>query len=566
MGEPEPALFDPRERSRPATIALCGLLALLGAGLPFWLLGDFDLDMADEGFLWYGVERALAGEVPLREFQAYDPGRYYWCAAWTPLFGSGILGVRAAAAVFQALGLFLGALVCRRIARSPLGLVVATAVLWAWMSPRHKLFEPALALAVVYTAVRLIERPTARMHLVAGIVTGFLAWFGRNHALYAGVSFVALAAYLAWKLRPAEPWRLAAGYALGVVLGSAPLWGMLLFVPGFANGYLGSLRLNLHHGANITLSFPWPWTVPWGNLQGLELLGTLALALAFLLPFVLLPLGAFVVLRSRREDLPRRAVVLAATFVGATYVHHVSARSDPAHLAQCIHPLLILALALPDCFRWGSARLPRVLVWSALGALTVFAAVKANRVLIRLAGAPGEAEVHAVRGEELRLPANLAGNLTALEEVIAERVPEGDALFVAPMRPMLYPVLAKRSPTWWLCFFWRADEREQRRTIEELEQHGVQWALIFTSARLDDRDELLFENSNPLVWRYLMRTFEPVSDARLPTGNLLLSRGKSRLGPRERKGRNEPHGDAGVRESDGVERNGAESDDLERDG
>ena len=144
-----------------AQVALCALLAALGAWLPYALAGDVDLNMADEGFLWHGVERVLAGDVPLRDFQAYDPGRYYWCAAWSPLFGAGILGVRAAAAVFQGVGLFLGALACRRVARSPLGLVVATAILWAWMFPRHKLFEPALALAAVYAAVRLVERPSA---------------------------------------------------------------------------------------------------------------------------------------------------------------------------------------------------------------------------------------------------------------------------------------------------------------------------------------------------------------------------------------------------------------------
>ena len=120
--------------------------ALLTGGFQL-LFGDHNLNLRDEGYLWYGVLGVLEGEVPFRDFQAYDPGRYTWCAWGSHLFGSGILGVRASVAAFQAIGLTFGVLVARRLVSHDAWLVVPAVILSGWMFPRHKAFEPALAMA-----------------------------------------------------------------------------------------------------------------------------------------------------------------------------------------------------------------------------------------------------------------------------------------------------------------------------------------------------------------------------------------------------------------------------------
>jgi len=61
-----------------------GTAALLSVALPgglYWLIGHIAVHPSDEGFLWYGVLQTAAGEIPLRDFQSYDPGRYYWATA-----------------------------------------------------------------------------------------------------------------------------------------------------------------------------------------------------------------------------------------------------------------------------------------------------------------------------------------------------------------------------------------------------------------------------------------------------------------------------------------------------
>src|SRR5262245_53981274 len=188
------------ERRLPwsSRIVLVALAVLVPATYHLWL-GREHLNLADEGYLWYGVQRTIAGEVPLRDFQAYDPGRYHWCALLAPLVGDGIVGVRAAVAIFAAFGLAAGLAVLARAVRHPAALALGGLVLGLWFFPRHKLFEPATALIVAWGAVRALEAPTLRRHLVAGLVIGLAGYVGRNHALYGAVGCGAALALDAWK-------------------------------------------------------------------------------------------------------------------------------------------------------------------------------------------------------------------------------------------------------------------------------------------------------------------------------------------------------------------------------
>lgn len=493
-------------------------------GLPllaFLLTGDRNLNLADEGYLWYGVQRTVAGAVPLRDFQAYDPGRYHWCALFAPFLGTGILAVRVAVAVFQGLGLLCGLLVARRLVAHPAWMLFFGVVLELWMFPRHKLFEPATALMVTWVAVRLLERPSLGRHLAAGIAVGLAGYMGRNLGLYAGLATGALVVLIAWKRPAPGRARRAAAWAGGVLLGHAPIWIMLVFVPGYGAGLGESLRVIAKEGANLPRPWPWPWRV------GREVPATLDAwveSVAFLLPLLaVLPL-LVLVLRTCGERLAARAALVAPALVGLFFLHHASVRSDAPHLAQCIHPLLLAMFALPVLLEPETLQPVRRaltgVVWSTLALVTLAMAWTSNPTLT--VGFGKTFVTQRVGGETLRLLPPQAAYLAAVERVVAERVGDG-ALFIAPNRPTLYALLGKTAPTWWIYYFWRATDEEQRVTIASLAEHGVDWALVI-EAPSDDKAELLFRNTNPLVWQHFRDAWTLERTPALPPDHLLFHR------------------------------------------
>ncbi len=495
------------------SVLLCGTLHLL--------FRDCFLGVADEGYLWYGVQRTVAGEVPLRDFQAYDPGRYYWCAAFAPLVGDGMLGLRFATAVFQALGLSFALLVAARFTRGLVELAFCGLLLGLWMFPRHKLFEPALASMAVWFAVRLLERPSVARHLAAGFFSGFAGFFGRNHALYAAAATGLLIAWMAWKERGGGQRKRAGAWALGVVAGYAPMWAMFLFVPGFAGSFIESNRLILQHGTNLPLAYPWPWRTDWSALGGWDLACQAGLSAAFLLPCIALPLGLFRAVRLRSAEVRTQAVIVASAVVGLFYVHHVSVRSHWSHLAECLPPVLLLALVLGASAR---RRWLRPAAWGALALASALAFLEVHPLLAQFK--PGYAQELVeceVDGERLRLPKGKARLLQGLEALVSAVVPPDETLFIAPGRPGLYPILGRVAPTWWIYFFWQASEDEQRALIADLARRGVNWVLIVDRS-IDDVEERRFQSTHPLVWQHLQSDFDPGAAGEFSTNYHLFRR------------------------------------------
>lgn len=481
------------------------LLAIALAGASFAVLARQGINLADEGFLWYGTQQTARGKVPLRDFQSYDPGRYYWSAAGMRLFGESLVSLRFSETVFQILGLWVGLLAASRVAHSWALLAAVGAMLTLWMFPSHKLFDSALLLFGMWIALRLVEQPSPFRIFTAGFFVGLCVFFGRNHALYNFLAQGCLLVLLHFKLRPhLSLWHLQMWVA-GIMAGLVPTIAMFVGVPGFFASYTESVQSNFRHGTNLGLPVPWPWRVSLNSTTG-----TTQFLLGIFL--IMLPLGYLAAIAAaplmRSQTLQNHALLIACAFVGVFYLHHAFSRADVSHLAQVIHPFLLGALAL-----LGFLAARQFYCWAVIGLLIAAGLFTIGRwmpVYQRITSSTPWVPYNA--GGKIFVPASTNQLLTCLQKFAAENIAPREGVLIASFTPTLYPILGHQSPLWDLGFFFPATAQRQEAMIHELTAKNVNWAII-SDTPLDKREDRRFSATHELVWQYLMENFEPVESS-----------------------------------------------------
>ena len=490
---------------------LAGLTAVLVVVL-FRLEGRLDFSLYDEGFLWYGVQRVLAGEVPMRDFMAYDPGRYYFSAALMRLWGDcGLLSLRATGAVVEALGLFAGLWIVARSARrvGAVFLVLAAVTLVAWMQCYWIIYNITIAILLVAALAWLAAHPSGARHFGAGIMVGLAAVIGRNHGVYglAG-SLCALAFVNAHRgLNRALVGRLAL-WSLGVVIGFAPTLVLCAVVPGFYAAYLDNIRqLLAMSGTNITLPIPWPWTVPLAHLSPDMAVRKLLVSLFFLATglFGVVSLAWLAVQGLRRRPLP--PVFVGAACLGLPYAHYAFSRADIIHLAHGIFPLLLGCLGLLAGKR-GAAKWLATLV---LCGASVFVMMGEYR-FVYSSPEKGWTEV-TIGGDRIVVDAETARDVALLRGLADKYLGPGKELLTMPRWPGAYALLGQRSPVWEIYAIHSRPRAFEEQEIARLDPGRIGLVLLDNQA-LDGRDDLRFQNTHPLTYRFVREHFD-----RLPEGN-----------------------------------------------
>ncbi len=485
----------------------------------FFMDGSTGINFADEGYLWYGMTAMKAGQVPIRDFHAYDPGRYFWVTGWSYVLGDSLVAMRAACVFFQCIGMVCALLAVRRVSREWWFLGLVALILVQWMSPQYKLFEQSIGLIGIYVAVRLIERPTIRQYFISGICIGLMAFFGRNHGLYQVGAFGMISLFLArgeWALLP----RRVLACAGGIVIGYLPQLLMLVFVKGYLAGYIFLLQTDLAGRSGLPSPVPWPWRLP-AEMPGFLWCGMLAEGLFYMaLPaFVLIAL--FRTWQLGREGMARHPLVPAAACVTLFYQQHSFARPEWVHLAHSVPGLVVGVIALCHA---GWVKAPR---WLPLaGALTLLGFTIPARAIysglvsemVAPAGTFVEAEVG---GQTMHIPTSSATVLKLAHRVADQLAKPDEPVVFLPHSPGLFPATHRLSPLHQIYFIVPMPAAEEEATIARFKESHVKWVILRDYA-LDGRDDLRFYRTNPLVFAYLRENFSPVNLPETPPSTFVL--------------------------------------------
>ncbi|WP_094849476.1 hypothetical protein [Bordetella genomosp. 9] len=487
--------------------------------------GNKGFSLWDEGYLWYGVQRVVAGEVPVRDFMAYDPGRYYWAAALLMPWGDyGIMAVRAACAVFEALGLFAGLyLVSREIQASRKSVVFCTILtgitLVSWMCIRHKLFDTSISIFSVGMVVYLLERPVGRRYLLAGVYTGMAAVFGRNHGVYAAFGMLIGIAWLATGAIGVQAvLRGLATWAAGVVLGFSPILLMCLFAPGFATAFVDSVRFMFEvKGTNLPLPVPWPWDVQFSSIDAGAAVRQLIAGLGFIAIVAYGLIGVAWAFFKRRGAGQVHAITVACAGLSLAYSHYAYSRADFSHLTLSVFPLLLGVTAV-ICKASGWMR------WLSLSILAVAS------VWVNLPYHPGWQCERAqncvaveVSGSSLIMDPGTASDVVLLRRLAEQYAPGGRSIFATPFWPGAYAVLERKSPIWEIYALFPRSADYQRQQIRELKA-AAPGIVVINNLALDGRAELRFSNTHALVYQYVLDNFDRIEVS--PNPDYLLFRAK----------------------------------------
>ena len=497
-------------------------LALLAAAISFgWfqLDGDIGINLADEGYLWYGAQAVARGEVPMRDFQAYDPGRYLWVAGWSRVLGRDLVALRLACVIFSAFGVTAGLLVAWRLSRHWLFLVSTALLLCAWMHPRFKCFEQSIALMSVYAGVLLLERPTTSRCFSVGIFGGLMAFMGRNHGAYHLVAFALLIA-LAARGRGLGAWmRDSFAWVAGIFIGYMPQLLMFKVVPGYLPEFRHYLTAIALKGTNLFATVPWPWRVDM-NLPNWRWASAL-LEGCF---FVALPLFLLLACWRLCQRGRARAVLAAAACVTLPYAHFAFSRPDSIHLGHTAPTLALGLIAL--AFAAGAG------LWKVATPVLLAASLVANFFetgLARKVFAPTPALTPLeIQDRPMNVDAEEAQFVDCATALTHDLAHEDERVLFLPNLAGLYPATGRTSPIRQLYCIFPATLQEQSALVSELEAAHVQWVMLRDYA-LDGRKELRFRETNPLVFAHLSRYFAPYPMASLPTDTVVLRRtGKPR--------------------------------------
>ncbi len=477
------------------------LVAIVVSVLAFLLqAAHVGFALGDAGYHWYGVQRVLQGEVPLRDFMAYDPGRYYWSASIMAVAGdAGIIALRVSIILLEVVALTacLSVLLREWPARSWVSPLLVCVLCVIWMYPRHKIFDTSQSLLLLAALALLMARPSVKRFFIAGVVLGLAAVVGRNHGFYGVLSGCMAVLWLALgQSTRSSLWPGLAYCGAGVALGYSPILLMLLAVDGFPLAFWESISFLFEIGAtNIPVPVPWPWVVDL-DLPPAKILRSVLLGSHFVALLGFPAIGLLWMLKNRLWEEKVSPVFVAAIFISIPYAHHAFSRADVSHMAQAIQPLLFGVCAV---VAW---RAPRFLNGLAAAWVVVSLFILMPYQPTLKCYNSGQCVAMDIAGDNVLVYRQPARAINLIKKM-AEKYPGDNGSFlVVPFWPGAYAMMEIKAPIWDVYpLFGRRPEIE-RAEIERIRQAAPGFAIIIDRP-VSGFEQYKYSNTHALTLEYI---------------------------------------------------------------
>ena len=510
------------DRCLLSTALICSFVAVL---LVQVAAARIQFNTGDEGWLWYDFQRTLAGEWPLRDFNAYDPGRYLFLTGWARLWQSdGIIVMRYALALVQWMALFPALLLIARaipVRLNAARMILLAVTLALWMVPRHKIFDVGATVWMTCVLAELIAKPSCFRYRMAGLAAGLFWLIGRNHLLYGTFSIVLAWLWVGRRNDSFGWWRPLVWMLQGYLAGLLPMVVLLCRVHGYAAAYWRNavVRLIEIGSTNLPLPVPWPWKTQihgfnWRNMEQ----ATVGLGF-LLLPTIAVVTVAGLVFRRLKDPTEKYPLLIAAAITTLAWANQAFSRADLPHLAQASLPLAILLLTIP----WTLPRLLRpwaiILSWGSFFAITFLAMIQLNPAFQAYVQPAEKFFWEDINGEQIYVPASTAADYHLALAVVKRAGPHPSILF-APYVPGLYAAFRLKCPIFDDYPLYPKTGEEQRQSIDAIRHLGTTWAVVWPY-RMDGRPDLGFDRTDPVVWDFILKHFQ-AENVEVPAGYALV--------------------------------------------
>jgi hypothetical protein len=496
--------------TQPATVywqavQLCMVAAIITT-VRFAFQGSVGLMLEDEGFLWYGSQRIFAGELPIRDFYAYEPFRYMWNALVMLIVGSkNIYALRIAIAIYEWVTLTLVCVIFSmwQVRWRPAIWLLGIVSVLLWLYPRYKIYDHFVIWLMLLVFWWWVVNPNTRRTFWAGVVVGVVGMIGRNHGIYALFAGVFLLGYVWWNpMTWNTRFQLGLTWGMGILAGFTPMVLLMIAIPSFGLGYIEDIRIMFNTGEiNLSVPIPWPWYQSnWSDgIAGLW----------FIVPTVLYVI-TFSVLCVRRwynKSIP--VEILVTTIVGAVYLHVIYVRANMPHLAQGIAPFIVLVFLLIAYIpRWFQMSLMVLLcIWSA----NVNWKTIAQSTLLGNNTNSQEVTV----SDQLTVSNTVAKQLALLEAIHQKYNPTNEAFVVTPYWSGAYSLWQQRSPLYNTYVLSTFDNDFQKREIDAIANAKPRFILI-DDRMIDNYKRRRFTMYYPLVDAYIRTNYQLVKDPLIP--------------------------------------------------